>query len=82
MTGANAAELSLAVAQAFFPKPNRVGVATALGPTDAMVAGPYLADAPILLIDGTLTKAQQAWMQAQALQDVVIFGGPKAVADL
>ena len=82
LTGANAAELSLAVAQAFFPKPNRVGVATALGPTDAMVAGPYLADAPILLIDGTLTKTQQAWMQAQAIQDVVIFGGPKAVPDL
>lgn len=82
LTGANGAELSLNVAKAYFTKPTKIGFATAAAPTDAMVASPFLGDAPILLVDKTLSDAQRSWVSAQAAKELVIFGGKAAIDQL
>lgn len=74
--------LSLAVAKAFFNKPTNVGFATTHKPSDAMVAGPFLHDGPILLVDKGLSQGQRDWLKAQPAQVHTIFGGKEAIESL
>lgn len=82
LTGANGAERSLNVAKAYFTKPTKIGFANAAAPTDAMVASPFLGDAPILLVDKALSDAQRSWVSAQAAKELLIFGGKAAIDQL
>ncbi|WP_336250600.1 cell wall-binding repeat-containing protein, partial [Stomatohabitans albus] len=74
--------LSLAVANAFYPKPTRIGFATGRTPVDAMVAGTYLSDGPILLVERELSQSQRDWVNASPAATHIIFGGREAIESL
>jgi len=81
--GKNRYETSVAVAEAFFDKPEKAVVAYAMNYPDGLCGGPLAAymNAPLLLVRDDMLTAAQKYTADNKIVSGIVLGGPALIAD-
>ena len=81
--GKNRYETSVAVAEAFFDKPEKAVVAYAMNYPDGLCGGTLAAymNAPLLLVRDDMLTAAQGYTAENKINSGIVLGGPALIAD-
>lgn len=77
-------DTAISVAKAYFPQPNKVIVARAGLPADALAGGALAGDwrAPLIVVNGQQVSASLLeWVNTMPITQLTVLGGPTAISD-